>query len=219
MVCSGVDNSCVPVDEGTDPLNDCEEKEQSTCGYTGLCTGYGTCAYWPDDTVCQPQICTNNIQYETRYCNGSGNCVALPAGTTPCCPYSCGSDGECNESCVDDNDCICPPYFCQDGQCVEEEKGANGETCDEHAQCKSGFCVDGVCCNAMCNQFCVVCNLPDKEGFCTYQSAQTDDEDDCAPCTVCSGIDDTCVPADEGTDPAGDCDAGWHCAGGACVPE
>ena len=48
---------------------------------------------------------------------------------------------------------------------------ANGSSCTAGPQCQSGFCADGVCCNAACTAQCAACNLPGKLGVCSPASA------------------------------------------------
>jgi hypothetical protein len=43
---------------------------------------------------------------------------------------------------------------------------SNGATCGCAADCQSGFCVDGVCCNLACDQTCYACDLPGSVGTC-----------------------------------------------------
>lgn len=42
-----------------------------------------------------------------------------------------------------------------------------GLACACGAECDSGICTDGVCCNVACDQPCVSCRLPDRLGACT----------------------------------------------------
>jgi hypothetical protein len=41
-----------------------------------------------------------------------------------------------------------------------------GEACASPAECLSGFCVDGVCCNQACTEPGAVCNASGAPGFC-----------------------------------------------------
>jgi len=43
----------------------------------------------------------------------------------------------------------------------------NGEACQAAGQCKSGHCVDDVCCDGACGGTCEACNLTGSEGTCT----------------------------------------------------
>jgi hypothetical protein len=41
--------------------------------------------------------------------------------------------------------------------------------CSDDAECASGFCVDGVCCDSACDAQCSVCNVVGNVGYCTGQ--------------------------------------------------
>ena len=56
------------------------------------------------------------------------------------------------------------------------------EGCAANSECASGFCVDGVCCNAACGDQCYSCNLAGSAGYCTPQIAG-DDLNAAVPCT------------------------------------
>jgi hypothetical protein len=43
----------------------------------------------------------------------------------------------------------------------------NGQLCAKGGDCISGFCADGVCCNAQCNDNCKSCNQPTALGMCS----------------------------------------------------
>jgi hypothetical protein len=47
----------------------------------------------------------------------------------------------------------------------------NGAGCTDPGQCASTFCVDGVCCDAACNQPLQQCNLPGHVGTCSSAAA------------------------------------------------
>jgi len=40
-------------------------------------------------------------------------------------------------------------------------------SCAAHGECKSGFCVDGVCCNTACTDQCAACDVTGKVGTCS----------------------------------------------------
>ncbi len=44
----------------------------------------------------------------------------------------------------------------------------NGTACGCDADCTSGFCVDGVCCNSACTETCKSCNTPSAPGVCSF---------------------------------------------------
>lgn len=43
---------------------------------------------------------------------------------------------------------------------------AGGAACDAGSQCSTGFCTDGVCCEATCDGICEACNIPGSVGRC-----------------------------------------------------
>lgn len=45
-------------------------------------------------------------------------------------------------------------------------KHPNGEACAGPDECESGFCVDGVCCNAACGEQCEACDVDGARGMC-----------------------------------------------------
>jgi hypothetical protein len=89
-------------------------------------------------------------------------------------------------------------------------KTANGMACAGASECGSGFCVDGLCCEAACEGVCRRCNLPGNEGRCQSVTKDQDPDDECAPepATSC-GRDGVC-------DGAGACQ--HHAAGTICAP-
>ena len=48
---------------------------------------------------------------------------------------------------------------------------ANGAACGCDADCGSGFCVDGLCCNSACTETCKACNTPAAPGICSFVAA------------------------------------------------
>ena len=59
---------------------------------------------------------------------------------------------------------------------------AASQACTEAAQCASGFCVDGVCCNEACTGTCFSCNQAQSAGTCVPIS-DAEDVSASAPCT------------------------------------
>jgi hypothetical protein len=59
---------------------------------------------------------------------------------------------------------------------------AASQGCTEAAQCASGFCVDGVCCNEACTGTCFSCNQAQSAGTCVPIS-DAEDVSASAPCT------------------------------------
>jgi formylglycine-generating enzyme required for sulfatase activity len=197
--CNG-GGSCAFVAAGFDPLAQCTATAQNTCGLDGQCNGAGVCRHWSPSTVCSAQTCTDGRVDWADYCSGDGSCV--DSGFQWCAPFTCVGVA-CRTTCTLDLHCQ-DGHYCHDGDCVE--KGTNGNSCGAGTQCVSGFCVDGVCCGSLCNGVCQACHLPGSEGICSGHPDQTDPEGECGLCKVCSGF-RSCVPASDGSDPLGHCDA------------
>jgi len=91
----------------------------------------------------------------------------------------------------------------------------SGKACLDDRQCASGFCVDGLCCDARCDAACMACDLPASPGVCTFVAAGTTPRDpaQCAPSDAATcGNDGTC-------DGRGGCRmhaTGTSCAAGRC---
>jgi hypothetical protein len=112
--------------------------------------------------------------------------------------YVCdGSSADCPSTCSVNGDCSAG-NFCDVNVCAP--LAANGTPCSNASDCASNFCVDGVCCNEICDQ---------------------------AVCYMCLGADyaigggghGTCAPVASGDDPENDCKGGTPvCDGaGACM--
>lgn len=70
-----------------------------------------------------------------------------------------------------------------------------GFACESEAECASGHCRDGVCCDTACVGRCVSCALLGSEGVCTPHPPNSDPDDDCGPNEVCSA-DARCITVD-----------------------
>lgn len=55
----------------------------------------------------------------------------------------------------------------------------DGQPCASKTECKSGYCVDDVCCESDCAGECRTCKASGKEGLCTPYGVDTDPEGDC----------------------------------------
>jgi hypothetical protein len=67
-------------------------------------------------------------------------------------------------------------------------KKGDSAKCTTDAECGSGFCTDGVCCNERCHDTCVSCALASSPGLCVPYDQGTDPEAECTG-TVASGPD------------------------------
>jgi hypothetical protein len=71
---------------------------------------------------------------------------------------------------------------------------AQGTSCSLDAQCTSGFCVDGVCCNTACTSLCSACTASKKgtgaDGSCGTIAPGTDPDNECPsmPASTCGTI-------------------------------
>jgi hypothetical protein len=62
-----------------------------------------------------------------------------------------------------------------------------GVACTSDAQCGSGACVDGRCCDKACGGVCEACDVPGKEGICSpIDGAPRDGHATCAPYLSCA---------------------------------
>ena len=68
-----------------------------------------------------------------------------------------------------------------------------GTACTQGSACASGFCADGVCCNAACDGLCVTCAAQGSVGTCLPADVGTDPRNDCADQGIAScGTDGVC---------------------------
>jgi hypothetical protein len=195
-VCNGT-GSCRDVGEGLDPMGDCEQELRSTCGRDGACDGAGSCRRWSSGTVCVEQSCAAGEQFHAHLCDGMGTCVS--GGTSLCHPYVCQANWGCHTSCVTSAHCTADAA-CVGGVC--EAGRPQGSTCTVHAECQSGFCVDGYCCNVPCGGACQSCAV--LPGVCSPFLPNTDPEGECGFCRACDGV-GACTWATTGTDPGHSC--------------
>jgi hypothetical protein len=81
----------------------------------------------------------------------------------------------------------CPGTCHGNGTCHAQQ----GEGCGMGASCEPGsYCVDGVCCNSLCSGLCQSClsaNTGQANGICANIAVGRDPDNECAPCTACSG--------------------------------
>jgi hypothetical protein len=82
--------------------------------------------------------------------------------------------------------------------------------CTKGAECATGHCVDGVCCDVACDQACFSCVLPSAPGKCSPEPAGVDLRGECGVQGGCTG---TC----NGAGRCVDATAGSQCRGARCV--
>lgn len=90
----------------------------------------------------------------------------------------------------------------------------NGQVCTNSAQCYSGFCVDGVCCENACDAPCMTCAGNKTAGTCT----PAPDDSPCDDGEPCNGP-DSCLQGSciSGNTPP-DCTPANPCLEGICQP-
>ena len=107
----------------------------------------------------------------------------------------------------------CPHFTCETGPCKK-----TGSDCAKDADCDTGFCSDGVCCNTRCHGECEVCNVAQPIGICSQAAATTDPHQECQVLTLCqhsggcSGV-SGCAMIPDGLQCG---DGGLQCHAGAC---
>ena len=163
----GSDGMCESVLAGTDPNDECEADAgfPASCLADGECDGSGACrSFALQSTACGGATCTGNL-LAGRLCDGAGSCV--DGSATDCAPYACSASA-CSTSCSQDSDCHSTGYCTSVGTC--ETRHPDGDPCDRGAQCSSGFCVDGACCNTECGAQCESCTEAGATGTCVVVS-------------------------------------------------
>jgi hypothetical protein len=75
------------------------------------------------------------------------------------------------------------------------DKKSDGVGCACNEECGSGFCVDGVCCNSLCNGTCMACNVASSKGTCSPvpdgETPRIPGQCQAEPAATC-GLDGTC---------------------------
>jgi tetrahydromethanopterin S-methyltransferase subunit B len=98
----------------------------------------------------------------------------------------------------------------------------DGTPCGDGAECESGFCVDGVCCESSCDGDCAVCNEVGYEGACVPQApdvvCRAASDHACDAPEVCDGFQLDCPSEDAFNDGAScDVDDAPCVASGTCT--
>ncbi|MBK7581893.1 MAG: hypothetical protein IPI67_17000 [Myxococcales bacterium] len=200
--------TCDAAKQGTNPGNGCVVSSDP-CGDQATCSGTpGECAKAANGKSCGPTTCANGA-VSGKICNGSGVCVDQT--NAQCAPYVCKGSA-CSSPCTADTDCQ-TDFYCAGGVCVG--KSDNGKGCSAANTCKSGFCVDTVCCDSPCAGQCQACAEVGSVGQCKVVSGEPR-----APRQACLGTaPDKCKGACDGANPTA-CTypaAGTSCKDAACT--
>ena len=158
---AGSERTCLPVAGAPHGTRPACTSDGSICA--GACEGVDPgCVYPSAATSCGPAgSCADGVATLPGACDGAGACAT--GQTQPCTPYVCGPDA-CLTSCTTTVDCA-PGYYCDSGACVP--LGDLGHACTEDAACRSGHCVDGVCCDTACDGQCEACDVRALQGTCS----------------------------------------------------
>jgi hypothetical protein len=203
--------------------------------------------------------CTDALECSSGYCVERVCCDSACDALCVACTAANkggGADGSCGPVAVGtdpDGDCADEgsPRCGQNGWCdgggscsTYGEAPCVPEACGSPSDCASGYCVDGICCNAACDGECQACTArggSSEDGLCQPALAGTDPHNDCpdgngsGSCVgvqICNGngecADATTVcspylcidPNQCGTACRGDeeCIEDYVCDSGACVP-
>ena len=93
-----------------------------------------------------------------------------------------------------------------------------GQACSSGAQCASGSCRDGFCCDRPCTGACETCDAAlgaTENGICSNRSAGDPGSPSCAP-LACNGAEADCPSACSSDS---HCQPASHCEASACVPD
>lgn len=182
---------------------------ESACdGVCQECSESGRCDVMPvDDAACMAVTCPWSTECATYpesliadrcaalgVCKTSADCAATQTSTGALCqnPELTETEARCDES----------------GACVDPRR-EDGRACALGAECRSGFCVDGVCCQEACDGECEVCAGPD--GACG--GVQPGDPD-----SACGETGRSCFGRGACRLPLGrECTGPADCGSGACV--
>ena len=176
-----------------DGAGGCKKAIGQACLLAGECAT-GFCA----DKVCCTSACLDTCK-SCAIAASLGTCTHVSAGvpdptaTSPCFgTKACDGKGSC--------------------------KKANGQTCTSTADCGSGLCVEGFCCDTACSGTCRSCAVSGSLGTCTDISAGGQDTypaGTCAGTQACDGK-GSCKKANgQSCVASSDCGSG-HCVEGYC---
>ena len=124
-----------------------------------------------------PGVCDGAMR-----CSPAGACAKAAGGAcqvaTDCASGLC--QGQKCAACDGQTACA-EGQVCVDGNCVAGGQ-PQGSPCAGPEACESGFCVDGVCCDAACEGLCEACNTvytQNQEGKCYFMISGYDPQAEC----------------------------------------
>jgi len=150
------------------------------------------------DETCQSGFCIDGVCCGTRTC---GTCETCGLGTGICAAVASGFEDP--DSCVQGQ--ICDGM----GGCKQPQ----GSLCSADADCLTGHCTDGVCCESACDETCVACAA--QTGVCTAVTSGAPDPGTCEQGKICDGG-GACKIAQGNACELDDACLTGHCADGVC---
>lgn len=210
----------------------CADSGTSGCGLyaCGASACLSSCADHPDcaDTAycdagaCVPKktngiVCGADVECATGACVDGVCCNNACQGLCAACSVAAGAtvDGTCGPVAVGTD----PASECAGAEVcggVGICKKPDGATCTTTAECLSGSCADGYCCNAPCLGLCQACSATKKgigsNGSCGFITLLSDPDNECPGVTTCSGS-GTCALLNLGES----CTTGAECQSGTCT--
>lgn len=210
--CADVPGTCTVTQQGEEASPTCDPyvcdgtaiECPTSCEDNGDCVESGFCE---DATTCQSKLLVQGEGCDAGTECASGHCVDGFCCDTACEGFCEGcsaaltplSDGAC--ALIDNNKNETFPTTCNGimscdgvGGCKED----NGQPCSDAAECSSGFCIDGFCCNAACTAKCRACS----SALTAFNNG------------ACAAID---IPFTEDLIPADSCVDTLTCQGGKCL--
>ena len=193
-----------------------------------LCDGSGTCVlkYCFDgklsgsetDVDCGGPFCKPCV--DGRSCNDSRDCTNGVCETEA---TSRENSGKVCKPCTLNDHCA-EGRWCNQGACVLVEEA--GVTCSSAAECATGHCADGVCCNTACDGACDACSKAsgaEQDGTCRIKGVKNaadpgrcdDTHGTCGGACSCDAKGACILAQGETCTKDVDCATG-HCADGVC---
>jgi hypothetical protein len=187
---------------------DCKVASCKMCATNNCVDGYccntacnqecATCAAATKEGTCSPDA--DGATPSAPGCSGT-----LCNGTITTCPSGCAGDADCAAT-----------HFCSNNVCVL--KKGPGESCTSASQCGNSafpYCVDGVCCDTLCDGTCMACAAANKQsgtngGTCGAAKTGTN------PGSKCIKASDPCGDQDSCSGAPGVCNKAAY--GAACGP-
>jgi hypothetical protein len=191
-------NACSAAKKGAGPNGLCgvvmAGDPDSDCAGNSSCNN-GMCQPLPVGAACLNVAgeCLSTFCVDGFCCGAAcnGTCVQCNAMPGMCTPIAGGQDpaNECAAGACDGT-----------GVCRKD----NGQTCAAGTDCLSNFCVDGVCCNAVCGALCQACNVTGSVGTCANVPNNGDPANECVN-GACNGAGQCKLDVGQPCTTGGDC--------------